>query len=371
MIEMNPYYAHRSSVGDVFDVASWSPRKALGGGLFCLLAGLVVATATCYMVQPKLLVKNPPKILKELNQEMRIGWKKHPWGMQAGLGGAGCMAFMLLAGGVATLGDFLRSDYYLRAGTGGVSLRVPQGVSWSKLCLASKVLRLDLSWDQVERWTVVQEKQIGSLSPNDGNIAAHIDLKTSDGKTHSFSVDCFREPARIIYQKLQDAMKMTTARLAPAEPVAPPTGEPSLDSLAEPATGPVAATIEEKVQRVLEALESLVRQTGDQSAVVFSDARTGKYVQFVGDIHGLTLDLPLQALDEGELQRATRYFDALGQGITESELTDRPGGTVTGTHRSFQFHVTDGLIQAAQLTLGLFDNVYLQPADFSMVVEEV
>jgi hypothetical protein len=29
MIEMNPFYAHESPVGPVFDVATWSPRKAV------------------------------------------------------------------------------------------------------------------------------------------------------------------------------------------------------------------------------------------------------------------------------------------------------------------------------------------------------
>lgn len=73
------------------------------------------------------------------------------------------------------------------------------------------VLDLDMAWEDVADWTIVQVKQLGSLSRNAENIGGHLKLKTADGCKYEISLDRFREPAFIIHRRVQDALQMTPA----------------------------------------------------------------------------------------------------------------------------------------------------------------
>jgi hypothetical protein len=220
MIEMSPFYAYASEVGPVFDVATWSPRKAFTMAIVGLLVGSACAVATAYVWDPSLFAADPPQWLKELNQELAKANKQYPWAVLGGTGLLALFAFIFLVGAVSCVADLFRADYYFRAGPGGLSLRVPTGVSLTTLGLRSNPLVLDLHWDEIADWKIVQHKQIGSLSANAGNLDAHFWLRIVDGRKHQFSLDLFREPARIIHSKIRDAIQMVPARFGPEEPPA-------------------------------------------------------------------------------------------------------------------------------------------------------
>ena len=70
MIEMNPYYAHESSVGPVFDVATWLPRKAITFSILSVLLGGLICVAIAYIWDPSLFLDDPPELIASLNNEI-------------------------------------------------------------------------------------------------------------------------------------------------------------------------------------------------------------------------------------------------------------------------------------------------------------
>lgn len=213
MMEMNPFYAHASSSGPVFDVATWSGRKMLAMALFALPLGLGLLAVALFFWSPDLLFQRPPEPIKELSGEILKLHRQHAWARPVGAGVLGLVGWFFLAAGISSIGDCLRGDFHFRVGPGGFALRVPFGIDLTKLGLTSTILDLDLPWEEVTHWTVVQVKQLGSLSRNAGNIGGHLKLKTADGQRYEISLDCFREPAFIIHSKIQDALQMTAASL--------------------------------------------------------------------------------------------------------------------------------------------------------------
>lgn len=355
MIEMSPYYAHDSAVGPVFDAATWSPRKVLTMALVAVVAGVAFAAAAVYVYAPGLFADNPPDVLNSLNQEILQAKREYAWGVTAAIGVLGFLALVCLAGGVSMAGDCVRPNYYFRAGVGGLSIRVPQGLDWSKLGLVSKALEIDVPWDQVAQCTFVQHKQFGALSPNAGNLHAHADLKLTDGRKFSFSLDTFREPARIIESKLRDATQMVPARfgLEPSTTV----------DLSDPSPA------QDKPKAIAAALEQIGAAPGGRGAVVLSDAASGKFVQIAVDHGALTVDLPTQSLDEAEQQRAAELFARYGETRKQYELLDRPGGTAVATQSTFQVELGADVAHAVQVSLDVFGEVYRLPSDFRLLVE--
>lgn len=359
MIEMSPYYAHSSPVGAVFDAATWSSRKALSMAVFGLVAGVGFAAATCYLVNPGLFAEKPPEVLKSLNEEIAKVKEEHPWGAAAGIGFVGFMAFVCLAGSLASFADGANPNYYFRAGPGGLSLRVPNGIDFGKLCMGFKVLVLDVAWDEVKDCTIVQKKQLGALSRNADNLEAYVRLKLANGSKHTFSLDCFREPARVIDSKLRDATQMVPAHFGP---------EPSA---AQDAGATTTTTTSDKAQMITAALTELAGSTSGHTAVVLSDAATGKFVQFAGESGSLLLDVPLQTLSQTEQALATAFFQRIGEDLRQYDLLDRPGGAAVATQGTFQVAVGADAGRAAQLALDLFAQVYQLAPDFRLVVEEL
>ena len=167
--EMNPYYARDSKVGSVFDVATFSPRKAVVMGLTGLAFGALVAAAALYVWNPNWIVPHPPKWFVDANHDAMKLWKEHPLGTPLGVGGAGLVAALFLAMSYTYLFQSLTGNFYFRVGEGGISFHVPGGF---------RTLELDLPWDEIIKLKVVQEKQLGSLSRNAGNLGGYLTLRT-------------------------------------------------------------------------------------------------------------------------------------------------------------------------------------------------
>lgn len=201
---MNPYYAHDSAVGPVFDVAKFSHFKAVAMGLSGLVFAAIVGATALYVWDPTWLVPEPPQIVAELNQEIDQLWKDYPQGTQYGVIAAGLVAGFFVVAACSYLYQAFTVEMYIRVGEGGMSFRVAQGF---------KALEVDLPWDEIESWTVTQEKQLGSLSRNTGNLSGNLSIRTyTQGKYH-VSLDDFREPAYLIFNRIQEASEMRPANL--------------------------------------------------------------------------------------------------------------------------------------------------------------
>lgn len=204
MIEMNPYYARESRVGPVFDVATFSRRKATSIGLTGLVLASLIGAAALYVWNPALLIPHPPRAFAEAQQDVVNLWRDYPRGTLVGVAGAGLIAVLLAAMGLAQLYQSLTGEMYLRVGEAGISLRVPHGF---------RTLELDLPWEEVTKLTVTQEKQLGSLSRNTGNLNANLTLRTRSHGNVFISLDDFREPAYLVHERLREAMDTRPAEL--------------------------------------------------------------------------------------------------------------------------------------------------------------
>jgi hypothetical protein len=205
MIEMNPYYARESEVGPVFDVATFSRHKALAMGLSGLVFAVLVGAAVLYVWNPNWVFPNAPKWFADGNRETIQLWKVHSLGTPLCVGGAGLIAVLFLCASLSYLYQSFTGDFYVRVGVGGISFCVPRGFG---------TLALDLPWDEILKLTVTQEKQLGSLSRNAGNIGGHFTLRTRSHGNLYVCLNDFREPAHLIYNRIQEARQTRSAELA-------------------------------------------------------------------------------------------------------------------------------------------------------------
>lgn len=372
MIEVNPCYAHDSAVGPVFDVATWSRAKAWSMAAFAPVLFLLLAAALVFAWKPTLVVDKPPKPIESFHQETLKFAKRQPWVAYGVSGAVGLFAFVTLVGSVALTADAMKSDYYFRVGPGGFSLRLPDGLDWSQCGMAVKRFDWDIPADQIAEWTIVQRKQLGSMSRHAGNISADLVIRTTDGKKKRFGLDGFREPGHIIYGKIKDAVQMVPMQFAP-EPdrttAEAPAQTPAISPAENAPASRPAATIEEKCDAVLRALDALLNRSDDVASVVLSDAEGGKFVQFAGGRDSLLLDLPRQSLDEAEFARAGDYFRRLRDHLQQAGVPSA-GQMVRIGRDGFQMNLSDAE-QAAGLALQLFREVYRLRDDFPLVVEQV
>jgi hypothetical protein len=222
MIEMNPYYAHESSVGPVFDLTQWTGRGILNAAVCGLLFGAVIIVAAVFVYEPGWFVdkKKPPQALKEMVVGIQKAHKTHAWAMRGGIVLAALFGGACVAGSVAMLSDTFRRDYYFRAGPGGLSLRMPGGVSWSHFGFVSKLVELELAWDEIASTTITQTRYVGAMSRNAGNISAEIKIVTRSGENHRLSLEGLEAAGYLVHQRLEEMRDMVPANLEPAETMA-------------------------------------------------------------------------------------------------------------------------------------------------------
>jgi hypothetical protein len=203
MTDMNPYYAHESSVGPVFDVAHFSRFKSLWMGVVGLIFAAVVAVAATYVWSPDWIVPNPPDWFMDGNKEIKDLAREYPTGVKIGVGTAGLFALLFAAAGLTGIANAFCGDYYIRVGERGLSFRVPDSFFTA--------FERDIEWAQIAEITVVHEKYIGSMSRNAGNVGGEIRLRTYDGSDRVLRLDCFREDAWLIHQRIEEAMETRPA----------------------------------------------------------------------------------------------------------------------------------------------------------------
>jgi hypothetical protein len=211
MIITNPCDAYPSSVGPVFDVATWSARKVLISALLGLALGLGLAVSGAYFWNPKIFAEYLPKFLEEATSGILDLHRKYLWSRYAGTAVFGFFGFFFLAGGISCIRDVLSGNYYFRAGPGGFVIHIPDGIDLTKFGLKSNVVSLELPWNMIAMWTVVQVKQSGSKSRYTGNFGGLLKLNTFRGQKYVLSLNCFREQPIIINNKIKDAIQMVPA----------------------------------------------------------------------------------------------------------------------------------------------------------------
>lgn len=206
MATMNPYYFCDSDVGPVYDVAHFSPFKAVQMGLVALILSALIGVAAAYVWNPDWFIRNPSKVWADAHQDIKDLKREHPRGTMIGVAVAGLCSAFCAVGALSCLANAVSRNYYIRVGEEGVSLRLPDGFF--------AAFELDVPWSQVKKLQVVQIKQLGSLSQSAGNVGGKLQLATKDGLNRCFMLDDFREDAWLIYKRIQEAMDLQPAALA-------------------------------------------------------------------------------------------------------------------------------------------------------------
>lgn len=363
---VNPYYARESSVGPVFDVGTfvgpkwYSPKwlVALSLGIGCLaVASVLLFPGLLEWVQ----FDATRRAAESLQRSIETWQKDYPWPLLGGAALACGLAYIFLA--VLLASQLLRTHgpVYLRVGPGGMSLRIPAGLD--KFRPWYKFLELDAPWQEIAGYKIVQHKQMGSLSPNAGNLNAFLHLRLNNGAQHIIDLDWFREPARVIYGKIQDSVEMVPMDFPQenaADEHAPVSTQdrPFRDrQLRVSAFNDQRRHIEESLGRVL---------TNSEAFVIFSDPATEKFVQFCTVGGSLQLDLPAQALTHDEQQRADEYFRRLSPASDAS----RSGQSAVGVQTGFELGLGTDVTTAARIVLEIFDHVYLASPGYDLVIDE-
>lgn len=125
------------------------------------------------------------------------------------------------------------------------------------------------------------------------------------------------------------------------------------------------------LDRIESALTRMLARQNEDALVIFEEKSSRKFVQFTGSVGGgLLLDLPFQALDRTELERARNYFLEHGVRAEGYDIFDAPGGEVVGRQYSFQKDFGHDVRAAANVVSDVFRRVYQLSSDFDLGVTE-
>ncbi len=111
-------------------------------------------------------------------------------------------------------------------------------------------------------------------------------------------------------------------------------------------------------EAISDSLRNLMARNEAHAFVIFVDAHTGNFCQFIGSKNGpLVLDLPFTSLNDEEKDRARRYFSDEGY----DDVEGREG---------FSVQVDRDLQAGTELALGTFTQVFRADPNFSLKIEE-
>jgi hypothetical protein len=121
--------------------------------------------------------------------------------------------------------------------------------------------------------------------------------------------------------------------------------------------------------RIYEALVALLHRGTKDSFVLIEEPRSEKFVQF-GKGRYLGMDVPCVALSSAEADRASQFFNELGEAYPR-EYHD-PDPKTGRIHHGATFHHDFGrdARAASRAAIAFFVNVYGFPADVELSIEE-
>lgn len=112
-------------------------------------------------------------------------------------------------------------------------------------------------------------------------------------------------------------------------------------------------------ERIKNAIETLLHNTGDDWFIIIEEPVHEKFVQFAYDEEsGLFFDLPFQALTSAELEKAGKLMTEFSIAAEKAATFDRPGGREIGVQESFNHHVGRNTELAVNLAWRVFLEVY-------------
>ncbi len=353
------YDAHDSAVGPVFDVATFSRKAQWVLAISSATFGLLVCTALILAWKPTLLIAQPPELVETFHTAVMEQMRNRAWLVLFGTGVAVVVAWFAFAGAIAGLVAAVSEDkYYLRIGPGGLSVRVPERVDFGKLGLAFKELHRDIPAEEITSWKVIQKVHEHMPTGATTKGMAFLEIRTVDGGKFDICLSQFNESADLIHSRLASTVQLTGQMSHGAShPVA-----------TNGATSPVHS-LEKKCEIILDTLAELLEHP-QATTVVLSDGSSDRFVQFARSQQALLCDLPRQALDDAQADRASRYFERLRREFGEEEDSVTVAGLVANpTGASYQAEVRDPQ-QAARIALDVFRDVYQLPDGFPLVVSQ-
>jgi len=365
---VNPYYASESAVGPVFDVATWRKSKLLSANFaFALGMFVVCGTVTVVMLYPGVLNYFAQEWATSLRRTIDEGYRDHLWPLRGGTFVCALLTYMGFAVGIADRIALSQGEFYLRAGPGGFSLRVPNGLD--SFCPWYKIHALDVAWNDIERWKIVQRKQFGAISPNAGNLGADLHLRLKNGRRHTIRLNDFREPGRIIWRKIEDAVEMVPMDFGAEKTL----GERVATS--EGAEGPVFQDRTSRVAGLEQAngpIESALRRLLSQrnGFVIVSDPSTETFVQFIDLDGSIVLDLPMQVLSDEEIGRFERYLNQVGLSPRHEGFESSGTPVATVNQVSYQIGLGTDVARAARLAGDIFRDVYQAAPGAGLEIDE-
>lgn len=152
-------------------------------------------------------------------------------------------------------------------------------------------------------------------------------------------------------------------QLAAAAHIVRAAAEPAERVVGEASPGPVQLSVSEALrvpnrEAISDSLRNLLERSEAEAFVIFVDARTGNFCQFIGSQKGpLLLDLPFSSLSDAERRRARRFFAECGYERVEGE-------------EGFLVELGRDIGEGTKLAVGTFKNVYRADPDFSLKIEE-
>lgn len=356
MITIDPHNAHESSVGTVYDVATWAPRKSLSTAVAAILCGFFLLLLALYAWAPGTMIPRQIGFLATISDTLEDLKTNYAAASYVAIIGCAMLGFMACLVSAAGFSDYLHQGYYFRAGPEGIAFRVPNGLDFRRGGVVSKVMQADLYHADIASWTVVQRKQPGVPELEAGKVPAHIDIKTRDGRKYRISLDFFAETSRIISVRIQDAINLTPADFGIIDHSA--AGEPE---------GRSAITYNDKVDVIYDAMSLLLEREEDGGSAVITAPISGKALQFEKIDGSLILDLPVETLNDSEISRATTFFQKAHRELLDKQLP-QPSQSNIAT-QAFVINAGDDPRIAMELAMDVLNAVHQLPATAVITVE--
>ena len=112
-------------------------------------------------------------------------------------------------------------------------------------------------------------------------------------------------------------------------------------------------------KRIQKAIETIMLNRGEDWFIIIEEPEGEKFVQFTYDEGtGLYFDLPVQALDKTELEKARCLMAEFSIGLLKNPVFTEPGGREAGIQESFNHHVGLAADLAVELAFRVFTEVY-------------
>ncbi|MDD3148716.1 MAG: hypothetical protein PHD82_15585 [Candidatus Riflebacteria bacterium] len=112
-------------------------------------------------------------------------------------------------------------------------------------------------------------------------------------------------------------------------------------------------------ERIKTAIEMILQNKGEDWFIIIEEPEKEKFVQFTFDEgSGLYFDLPFQALDKSELERARKVLAEFSIFPGQADAYETHAEEKSGIQESFNHHVGQDLDLAVKISCRVFVDVF-------------